>query len=232
MDSIITELLNRNRVDYFPSLKGEATEMVCSAKPCVKPDTFRERFQTIKESLMKNTVRTFKKAKEDSVKLTVLTASDYPMAKLMDEAGINGILVGDSLGMVSLGYKSTLPVSMEDMIHDSRAVARGAESALVITDLPFMSYQTSVYDAVFNSGRLVKEGNAQAVKLEGGEAVAPQIRAIVDAGIPVMGHIGLTPQSINALGGFAVQGKDEETARGLLRAAKSVEEAGSFSLVL
>jgi 3-methyl-2-oxobutanoate hydroxymethyltransferase len=181
---------------------------------------------------MKNTVRSFQQAKKDGTKLAVLTASDYPMARLMDEAGVNGILVGDSLGMVSLGYKSTLPVSMEDMIHHSRAVARGVGSALLITDLPFMSYQTSVYDAVRNAGRLVKEGDAQAVKLEGGEEVAPQIRAIVNASIPVMGHIGLTPQSVNAFGGFSVQGKDEERAREIVRAAKAVEEAGAFAVVL
>lgn len=182
--------------------------------------------------IMKNTVLTFRKAKQDNEKIAMLTAYDYSMAKLMDESGINGILVGDSLGMVMLGYKDTLQVTMQDMIHHSRAVARGVESALLITDMPFMSYQTSVYDAVVNAGRLAQDGLAQAVKLEGGEEVAPQIKAIVQASIPVMGHIGLTPQSINVFGGFKVQGKDEETARKLLRAAKAVEEAGAFAVVL
>lgn len=181
---------------------------------------------------MKQTVPSFKKAKADGQKLSMLTAYDYSMARLMDQAGINGILVGDSLGMVSLGYKDTLAVSMQDMIHHTRAVARGVESALLITDMPFMSYQTSVYDAVCNAGRLVKEGGAEAVKLEGGEEICPQIRAIVAASIPVMGHIGLTPQSVHALGGFKVQGKDEEAARRLLQAARAVEEAGAFALVL
>ena len=182
--------------------------------------------------MMKNTTLTFRKAKQDKEKLAVLTATDYPMAKLMDEAGVNGILVGDSLGMVALGYKNTLPVTMEDMIHHSHAVARGVESALLITDLPFMSYQVSVSDAVRNAGRLVQEGHAQAVKLEGGENMCPQIRAIGNASIPVMAHIGLTPQSINALGGFSVQGKEEKAARKLLREAKAVEEAGVFAVVL
>jgi 3-methyl-2-oxobutanoate hydroxymethyltransferase len=181
---------------------------------------------------MKNSVRSFLKAKQSGEKLAVLTAYDYSLARLMDEAGVNGILVGDSLGMVVLGHKTTLPVTMEDMIHHSRAVARGVASALLITDLPFLSYQTSVRDAVRNAGRLVQEGNAQAVKLEGGEDVCPQIRAIVRASIPVMGHIGLTPQSINAFGGFSVQGKDEDGARDLLRAAKAVEAAGAFAVVL
>jgi 3-methyl-2-oxobutanoate hydroxymethyltransferase len=181
---------------------------------------------------MKNSVRSFLKAKQSGEKLSVLTAYDYPLARLMDEAGVNGILVGDSLGMVVLGHKTTLPVTMEDMIRHSSAVARGVASALLITDMPFLSYQTSVRDAVRNAGRLVQEGNAEAVKLEGGEDMCPQIRAIVRASIPVMGHIGLTPQSINAFGGFSVQGKDEDGARGLLRAAKAVEAAGAFAVVL
>lgn len=181
---------------------------------------------------MKNTVTTFKDAKVNNDKLTMLTAYDYSTAKLMDESGINGILVGDSLGMVCLGYEDTLSVTMEDMIHHTRAVSRGAKNTLVVADMPFMSYQTSVYDAVVNAGRLMKEGRAQAVKLEGGTEVAEQIRAIVNASIPVMGHIGLTPQSINAFGGFKVQGKSEEAARKLLEDAKAVEEAGAFSVVL
>lgn len=142
---------------------------------------------------MKNTVATFKQMKADGEKIAMLTAYDYSTAKLMDESGVNAILIGDSLGMTMLGYEDTLSVTMEDMIHHTAAVARGAKNALVIADMPFMSYQTSVYDAVVNAGRLMKEGRAQAVKLEGGAAVCPQIKAIVDAQIPVMGHIGLTP---------------------------------------
>lgn len=181
---------------------------------------------------MKNTSVTFKDAKIKKEKITMLTAYDYSTAKIIDASGINGILVGDSLGMVCLGYEDTLAVTMEDMIHHSKAVARGAKNSLIVTDLPFMSYQTSVYDAVVNSGRLIKEGNAQAVKLEGGKEVAEQIRAIVNASIPVMGHIGLTPQSVNAFGGFKVQGKNEKAARRLLEDAKAVEEAGAFAVVL
>ena len=180
---------------------------------------------------MKNTSITFKESKNKE-KMAMLTAYDYSTAKLVDEAGINGILVGDSLGMVCLGYEDTLSVTMEDMIHHSKAVAKGAKNALVVTDMPFMSYQTSVYDAVFNAGRLVKEGKAQAVKLEGGVEFKEHIKAIVDASIPVMGHIGLTPQSVNAFGGFKVQGKDEEKAKKLIADAKAIEEAGAFSVVL
>lgn len=181
---------------------------------------------------MKNTVMTFKQAKENGEKLTMLTAYDYSTAKLIDEAGINSILVGDSLGNVMLGYDDTISVTMEDMIHHGAAVARGAKNALVIIDMPFMSYQTSVYDALVNAGRLMKEGRAGAVKLEGGTEVAPQIKAIVAAGIPVCGHIGLTPQSINAFGGFKVQGKSEEAAKKLLEDARAVEAAGAFAVVV
>ena len=181
---------------------------------------------------MKNTVLTFKEAKEKHEKLTMLTAYDYSTAKLIDESGVNSILVGDSLGMVCLGYEDTLSVTMEDMIHHTRAVSRGAKNALVVADMPFMSYQTSVYDAVVNAGRLMKEGRAQAVKLEGGKEVVEQIKAIVNASIPVVAHIGLTPQSINAFGGFKVQGKSEEAAKRLLEEAKAVEEAGAFAVVL
>ena len=181
---------------------------------------------------MKNTAVTFKQAKEKKEKLTMLTAYDYSTAKLIDEAGINAILVGDSLGMVVLGYEDTLSVTMEDMIHHSAAVSRGIKDTLLITDMPFMSYQTSVYDAVVNAGRLVKEGHAQAVKLEGGREVCPQIKAIVDASIPVCAHLGLTPQSVNAFGGFKVQGKGEEAAQKLLDEARAVEEAGAFAVVL
>lgn len=181
---------------------------------------------------MKNTVVTFQQAKEKGEKLTMLTAYDYSTAKLEDEAGINSILVGDSLGNVMLGYEDTISVTMEDMIHHGAAVARGAQNALVIIDMPFMSYQTSVYDAVVNAGRLMKEGRAGAVKLEGGEEVCPQIRAIVNAGIPVCAHVGLTPQSINAFGGFKVQGKSEAAAKKVLEDARAVEEAGAFAVVL
>lgn len=181
---------------------------------------------------MKNTVVTLQNAKDNGEKITMLTAYDYSMAKLIDEAGINMILVGDSLGMVMLGYEDTLSVTMEDMIHHTRAVARGAKDAFVVADMPFMSYQTSVYDAVYNAGRLMKEGRAQAVKLEGGREVAEQIQAITKASIPVVGHLGLTPQSLNAFGGFKVQGKSEEAARKLLEDAKIIEEAGAVAIVL
>ncbi|MBQ8913432.1 MAG: 3-methyl-2-oxobutanoate hydroxymethyltransferase [Lachnospiraceae bacterium] len=181
---------------------------------------------------MKKTVLTFAKAKENGEKLTMLTAYDYSTAKLIDQAGIDAILVGDSLGNVMLGYEDTLSVTVDDMIHHGAAVARGAKEALVVIDMPFMSYQTSVYDAVVNAGRLMKEGRAQAVKLEGGVEVAPQIKAIVDAGIPVMAHIGLTPQSINAFGGFKVQGKSEAQAKKLIEDALAVQEAGAFAVTL
>lgn len=182
--------------------------------------------------MMKNTVSTFREQKAKGEKISMLTAYDYSTAKLMDEAGINGILVGDSLGMVVLGYEDTLPVTMEDMIHHTAAVCRGAKNTLVVGDMPFMSYQVSVEEAVYNAGRLMKEGRCQAVKLEGGASVCSQIRAITNASIPVMAHIGLTPQSINAFGGFKVQGKSEEAAKKLLEDAKAVEEAGAFAVVL
>lgn len=181
---------------------------------------------------MKNTAVTFKESKLRNEKLTMLTAYDYSTAKIIDEAGINGILVGDSLGMVCLGHEDTLSVTMEDMIHHTRAVTRGAKNTLVVADMPFMSYQTSVYDSVVNAGRLIKEGRAQVVKLEGGIEVCDKIEAIVKASIPVMAHIGLTPQSVNALGGFKVQGKDEKAAKALIEAAKAVEKAGAFAVVL
>lgn len=181
---------------------------------------------------MKNTVATMRQQKLDGDKITMLTAYDYSTAKLMDEEGVNSILVGDSLGMVMLGYEDTLSVTMEDMIHHTAAVARGAKNALVVGDMPFMSYQTSVYDGVANAGRLMKEGRCQAVKLEGGGAMCPQIKAITEASIPVVAHIGLTPQSINAFGGFKVQGKSEAAAKRLVEEARAVEEAGAFAVVL
>ena len=181
---------------------------------------------------MKNTVATIQQQKENNDKITMLTAYDYSMAKLMDESGINMLLVGDSLGMVMLGYKDTLSVTMEDMIHHTAAVSRGAKEAMVVADMPFMSYQTSVYDALTNAGRLMKEGRCSAVKLEGGLCVCPQIKAITEASIPVVAHLGLTPQSVNAFGGFKVQGKSEEAAQKILDEARAVEEAGAFALVL
>lgn len=181
---------------------------------------------------MKNTTTSIMQMKNSGHKISMLTAYDYTTARLLDEAGVNTILVGDSLGNVILGYEDTISVTVEDMIHHSAAVARGAKNALVVTDLPFMSYQTSVYDAVVNAGRLMKEGRAGAVKLEGGKEVCPQIKAIVSAGIPVVAHLGLTPQSINAFGGFKVQGKTETAAKKLIEDAKAVEEAGAFLLVL
>lgn len=181
---------------------------------------------------MKNTIITFKQSKQQGRKISMLTAYDYSTAKLMDEAGINAILVGDSLGNVVLGYEDTLSVTMEDMIHHGAAVARGAKNAMVVVDMPFMSYQASVYDAVVNAGRLMKEGRASAVKLEGGKEVCPQVKAVTEAGIPVMGHLGLTPQSINAIGGHRVQGKTQQAAQKLLDDARALQEAGAFAVVL
>ena len=181
---------------------------------------------------MKNTTSSVLLQKQNGEKITMLTAYDYSTAKLIDESGVNCILVGDSLGMVMLGYDSTLPVTMEDMLHHTKAVARGAKNAMVIGDMPFMSYQTSVYDAVKNAGRFIQEGGAYAVKLEGGATVCDRIEAITKASIPVVAHIGLTPQSVNAFGGFKVQGKDEARARELIEDAKKVEAAGAFMLVL
>ena len=181
---------------------------------------------------MKNTVSAFMSAKQSKKKISMVTAYDYSMAKLVSESGIDSILVGDSLGNVILGYDDTISVTMEDMIHHSKAVSRGAGNCLVIADMPFMSYQTSVYDAMVNAGRLMKEGRAGAVKLEGGKNVCPQIKAITDAGIPVMAHLGLTPQSVNAFGGYKVQGKTEESAKRLIDDAFAVQDAGAFGVVL
>lgn len=180
----------------------------------------------------KQTVATFQRAKAEGRRLAMLTAYDYSTAKLQDEAGVDGILIGDSLGNVILGYEDTLSVTMEDMIHHSRAVARGVSHALIVCDMPFLSYEVSVEDAVRNAGRLLKEGRANAVKLEGGREVCPQVRAIVAAGIPVMGHLGLTPQSVNAFGGFKVQGKSAENAQRIVDDALAVQEAGAFAVVL
>ncbi len=170
--------------------------------------------------------------KAEGEKITVLTAYDYPFARLMDDAGIDMILVGDSVGSVVSGYDNTLPVTMDEMIYHTRAVVRGTAGALVLADLPFLSYQVDLTEARRNAGRLVKEGGAQAVKLEGGENVAETIRSIVAMDIPVVGHIGLTPQSIHRMGGYRVQGKKEEQARQLIEDARAVQDAGAFALVL
>lgn len=180
----------------------------------------------------KVTTTTIKQKKVDGKPITMLTAYDYPMAKIVDESGIDMILVGDSLGNVVLGYESTIPVTMEDMIHHTRAVCRGVSRAMVVADMPFLSCHVSREEAVRNAGRLLQEAGAQAVKLEGGREVAKAVRKIVRAGIPVMGHLGLTPQSIHQLGGFKVQGKDERVAKKLIDDARSLEEAGVFSITL
>ncbi len=181
---------------------------------------------------MKTTVADFAKMKARGEKISMVTAYDYSTAKLVDAAGINSILVGDSLGNVMLGYPDTVSVTMEDMIHHSSAVMRGVTDALVICDMPFMSYQASVYDAVINAGRLLKEGRANAVKLEGGKDFCEHIKAIVKASIPVCGHIGMTPQSVNAFGGFKVRGKTLDEAQRLVSDAIALEEAGVFAIVL
>ncbi len=181
---------------------------------------------------MKNTVATFLKMKQQGEKISMLTCYDYSTAKIQEAAGINGILVGDSLGNVMLGLPDTLSVTMEDMITFGHAVARACHNTMVVIDMPFMSYQVSVEQAVTNAGRLMKEGRANAIKLEGGAAVCPQIKAITDAGIPVMAHLGLTPQSVNALGGNRVQGKTEAGAQKLIEDALAIQEAGAFALVL
>lgn len=180
---------------------------------------------------MKNTVATFAAAKGRE-KLTMLTAYDYSIATLVDECGINSILVGDSLGMVMLGYPDTLRVTMEDMIRHCAAVARGSQNALIVCDMPFMSSQCGVEDTVRNAGRLIKEGHANAVKMEGGAEFSAEIQAMTRASIPVMAHLGLTPQSVNALGGYKVQGKSMETAQKLLNDAREVEKAGAFAVLL
>jgi 3-methyl-2-oxobutanoate hydroxymethyltransferase len=181
---------------------------------------------------MKNTVITFGEMKKRGEKISMLTAYDYSTAKIVDAAGINSILVGDSLGNVILGYENSTRVTMEDMIHHTRAVSRGVKNALLISDMPFMSYQQSVYDAVVNAGRLVQEGCANAVKLEGGVDMADKIEAIVKASIPVCAHIGLTPQSTNAFGGFKIQGKTSKAAQKIIDDAKAIEAAGAFAVVI
>jgi len=181
---------------------------------------------------MRVTITEIKEMKQRKEKIPMLTAYDYVTAKMVDEAGVPLILVGDSLGMVMLGYESTIPVTIEEMIHHTKAVVRGAKRALIVGDMPFMTYHVSVSDALHNAARFIQEGGAQAVKLEGGEVVAEQVRRLVDCGIPVMGHIGLTPQSIHQLGGFKVQGKVVEEAKKLLNDARILGEAGAFAVVL
>jgi 3-methyl-2-oxobutanoate hydroxymethyltransferase len=180
----------------------------------------------------KFTVQSFKAAKTARRPISMLTAYDYTTATLLDEAGVDSILVGDSLGMVMLGYENTLRVTMDEMIHHTKAVSRGTKKALLIGDMPFLSYHVSVEEAVRNAGRLIQEGRAEAVKLEGGSAVIDQIRAIGKAQIPVLGHLGLTPQSLNVFGGFKVQGKDIDAARQLVEEALLLQDAGAFGIVL
>jgi 3-methyl-2-oxobutanoate hydroxymethyltransferase len=181
---------------------------------------------------MRVTITEIKDMKHRKEKIPMLTAYDYVTAKMVDEAGVPLILVGDSLGMVMLGYESTIPVTMEEMIHHTKAVVKGAKKALIIGDMPFMTYHVSVSDALHNAARFIQEGGAQTVKIEGGEVVAEIVRRLVGCGIPVMGHIGLTPQSIHQLGGFKVRGKGLEEAKKLLNDARVLEEAGAFAVVL
>jgi 3-methyl-2-oxobutanoate hydroxymethyltransferase len=177
---------------------------------------------------MRITINQIKEMKQRGEKITMLTAYDYATAKLVDEAEIPLILVGDSLGMVVLGYESTIPVTMEDMLHHTKAVVRGTKKAMVIGDMPFMTYHISIEDALYNAARFIQEGGAQAVKLEGGVTVAEKVKRIVECGIPVMGHIGLTPQSIHQFGGFKLQGKTPEAATRVLEDARALEQAGAW----
>ncbi len=180
----------------------------------------------------KFTTASYQEAKSKGEKITMLTAYDYSSAKLIDEAGIDSILVGDSLGMVMLGYESTLQVTVDDIIHHTRAVARGTKRALLVADMPYLSYHISVEESIRNAGRMIQEGHAEAVKLEGGEEIINKVKAIVAAKIPVMGHLGLTPQSVNMMGGYKVQGKSEEQAKTILKDALLLQEAGAFAIVL
>ena len=181
---------------------------------------------------MRVNIGEIREMKQRGEKIPMLTAYDYAFAKIIDEVGVPLILVGDSLGMVILGYESTIPVTMDEMIHHVKAVVRGTKHALVIGDMPFMTYHVSIEDTLRNAARFIQEGGAQAVKLEGGEVVADKVSRLVSCGIPVQGHIGLTPQSVNQLGGYKVVGKTPEVAVRLLNDAKALEEAGAFSIVL
>ncbi len=181
---------------------------------------------------MRITIDLIKTMKQKGEKIVMLTAYDYSTAKIVDEVGVHLILVGDSLGMVALGYETTIPVTIDEMIHHTKAVVRGTKRALVIGDMPFMTYHTSTADAQRNAARFIQEGGAQAIKLEGGVTVADKVRAIVNCGMPVMGHIGLTPQSIHQFGGYKIQGKTPETARQMIEDALALEEAGAFSVLM
>ena len=181
---------------------------------------------------MRITIDQIKNMKQRGEKIAMLTAYDYSTAKVVDEVGIPLILVGDSLGMVVLGYESTIPVTMDEMIHHTKAVVRGTKQAMVIGDMPFMTYHTSISDAQRNAARFIQEGGAQAIKLEGGVTVADKVRSIVNCGIPVMGHIGLTPQSIHQLGGYKVQGRTPEAADKMIKDALALEEAGAFAVLM
>lgn len=178
------------------------------------------------------TVSDLQELKARGEKIVALTAYDFPSARVAEESGVDVILVGDSLGMVVLGYDSTLPVTMEDMIHHTRAVVRGAQRCLIVTDLPFMSYQASIEDALRNAGRLLQEGGCQAVKLEGGVHMAETVHRLVQIGIPVVGHLGLTPQAVHQLSGYKVQGRTREAAQRLIEDALALQQAGAFCLVL
>jgi 3-methyl-2-oxobutanoate hydroxymethyltransferase len=181
---------------------------------------------------MRTSISKIREMKQKGEKIAMITAYDYAMAKIVDEAGIPMILVGDSLAMVVLGYESTVSVTIDEMLHHTKAVVRGTKNALVVGDMPFMTYHTSTADALRNAARFIQEAGAQAVKLEGGVTVAETVKAVVDCGIPVMGHIGLTPQSINQLGGYKVQGRTEAAAKRLLEDAKALEQAGAFAVVM
>lgn len=180
----------------------------------------------------RNTIIDIKKKKIENRKIVALTAYDYPTANLVDEAGIDLVLVGDSLGMVVLGYETTLPVTMDEMIHHTKAVVRGCKKALIVADMPFLSYHTDINEAIKNAGRFIKEAGAQAVKLEGGSERVEAIKAIIETGIPLLGHLGLTPQSVHQIGGYKVQGKDKKIAEKIIKDAKLLQEAGCFALVL
>ena len=181
---------------------------------------------------MRITIDQIKNMKQRGEKIAMLTAYDYSTAKVVDEVGIPLILVGDSLGMVVLGYESTIPVTMDEMLHHTKAVVRGTKQAMVIGDMPFMTYHTSIADAQRNAARFIQEGGAQAIKLEGGVTVADRVRSIVNCGIPVMGHIGLTPQSIHQLGGYKIQGRTPEAADKMIKDALALEEAGAFAVLM